>query len=104
MDDSEFRQLDRIANDRKFLLQVMLRGFLLSTAWAVLVAVMNPGTLMGIVQVVFFVATLLLVAFGAYMYFRSRLPRFVSILAAVGVWLLWVVLYRSVVLAVLGAI
>jgi len=101
---ADMRQLDRIAFDRKFFLQVNLRGLVLSSVWAILAALMQPGTPLAIVQVACWILSLLLVAYPAYLFFRGRTSTVLALLAACGVWLLWTLLFRSFLLSLLDAI
>jgi len=100
MDDEEFRQLDRIATGGHFFSHVMLGGLALCSAWAVVAAFMSPGVALGVIQVVFFLASIAFVGLGAHLYFRSRLPSFGAVLAST--WVFWVVSYRSLLLVAIG--
>jgi len=102
MDDVEYRQLDRLANDGRFFAHVMLRGFVLCSAWAAAAAFMSPGTILGVIQVMLFLMSIAFVGFGAHLFFRSRLSSLGAVLASVGTWLFWTVVYRSLLLHILG--
>jgi len=100
----DVRQLDRITYDRRFFLHVMLRGLVLSSVWAVLAALIQPGTLLAVVQVVLFLLSLVLVAYPAYLFFHARTSTVLAFLAGCGLWLLWTLLFRSFLLTMLGTI
>ena len=104
MQSSGNEDLNALARDLRFFPMMMLAGFLLSTVWAVLVSLLKSGTLMGIVQVVLLLATVIFVAVPAVQYFKTKMPSPLAYLAAGGIWCFWVVLYRSLVLELLGII
>jgi len=89
---------------RKGFRNALIFGFILVIIWAVLLAFVPDGWWITVINILFFIATAIVIGMSSIQFLRLYMPKIVAIILSAGIYVIMVVLIRSIILELLGVI
>ena len=88
----------------KSLMGLLIMGFVIICLWAVALRFLPDGWWITAINVIGFIASGLIIGIGSWQTLRLSMPSLLAFILAVVIWLIVVVLIRSLILELLGVI